>query len=309
MSGFAQYTLALCAILLLASLAGLVCEKAGVVNIGIEGMMTIGALIVAMIGSSINKDSSHVHNGSQIWVVLVAGLLTGIFAMLHAFPSITLRSNQIISGTAINILALGLGMFFATSRIFGDQGSVISTFYNPIYIGSIIPIWLVFAVLIAIGLTVFFKLSKQGMRYAMVGENPNAVDAAGISVNKYRYIAVFCSGVLAGLAGGVMITTVVMGGNFGGTTMGMGFLAMAIMIFGQWKIHWISLGVIIFAFLFTLGSRLGTLSFIPEGSWLITGSTIFKVLPFVITIATMVIFSKSSRAPAANGIPFDKSKR
>ncbi|WP_031542589.1 ABC transporter permease [Mesoplasma photuris] len=308
MAFFFEYGLALCAILLFASLAGLMSEKAGVVNIGIEGMMTFGALFVAIIGATLNDGSSDSakSNYNQIWVVLLAGLATGAFAMLHAFPSIILKSNQVVSGTAINILALGLGTFFATSKIFGDQATSISSAFTQINVVTSVPFWLIIALVVALVVFLFFKFTKSGTRYAMVGENPNAVDAAGISVVKYRYIAVFISGVLAGIAGGVMLTTIVLGGNFGGSTLGYGFLAMGIMIFGQWKIQYVGLGVILFALMFTFGAQIWKL---VDVEWLRTSSIIFNAIPFALTIVVMVIFAKKSKAPAAVGVPFDKSKR
>ncbi|ATZ18405.1 ribose/galactose ABC transporter permease [Williamsoniiplasma somnilux] len=303
------WTIALCGVLLLASLSGLMSEKSGVTNVGVEGMMIVGALVVSIIGTFVNKGGSH--NLSQIWVLPLAGLITGIFAMLHAFPSITLKSNQIVSGIAINILALGLGLFLATSGYFGEQSMVISSNYRGIYLDSnaetpVISLWVFIAVIIAIVIALFFKYTKQGMRYAMVGENPNAIDAAGISVAKYRYIAVFISGVLAGLAGGVYVLTVAGGGFFSGNIMGYGFLGVAIMIFGQWKIHYMAIGTIIFSFLFAFGQQIGAIATI---TWVKNSAMLFKMLPFILTIGAMIAFSKSSKAPAAVGVPFDKSKR
>lgn len=306
MLSFLDYAFALCAILLLAALSGYVSERAGVVNIGIEGMMSIGALIVAMIGSTVNKSSTN--NMSQIWVVLVGGVVAAAFALFHGFASITLKANQVISGTAINILAAGVALFFATSGFFGPNATDIPTNFKPLYVDQkhVLPVWLLVGVAIALGLLIFFTFTKFGMRYKMVGENPNAVDAAGISVVKYRYIAVLLSGFLAGLAGGIMICTIVGGGTFGGTTFGFGFLGLAILIFGQWNILYITLGVVVFGFLYTLGNQLGTLT-TNEG--IKNNAGIFRIVPFVLTIVVMVIFSKWSHAPAADGVPFDKALR
>lgn len=307
MEGIITFSISFCAILIFAALSGLVSEKAGVTNVAVEGMMIIGALVVSIGGTYINNGPGD--NASQIWLLIVAGLVSGLFAMLHAFPSITLKANQVVSGTALNILALGIGLFLATAGYFGEQSMIIASNYEPINLdgpsGSI-SIWLLVAVIIAIGLVFFFKFTKHGMRYSMVGENPNAIDAAGISVAKYRYLAVFLSGVLGGIGGGVYILTNVGGGTFGGTMMGYGFLGIAIMIFGQWKIHYMTIGAIIFSILFAFGQQIGA---IADADWLKKSAMLFKVLPFVLTIGTMIIFSKKSKAPAAVGIPFDKSKR
>ncbi|ATZ16641.1 simple sugar transport system permease protein [Entomoplasma freundtii] len=305
MEGFFAYAFALCAVLLFASLSALVSERAGVVNIGIEGMMTIGALITAILGTYVNKNANG--NYSQIWVVLVAAIFSGFFALLHALPAITLRSNQIVSSTALNILAMGIAMFLATSGWFGPNATDIDSGYETISFGRVFPMWLLIAILATIGIAIFFNFTRGGMRFTMTGENPNAVDAAGISVVKIRYWAVFFSGILAGLAGGVMITTVIGSGIFIGGTYGFGFLALAIMIFGQWRVPYLSLGVILFAFLFALGNRIGFL--IDPQSDFVNWAQIFKVLPFVLTLVVMVIFAKKSKAPAADGVPFDKARR
>lgn len=306
MLSFLDYAFALCAILLLAALSGYVSERSGVVNIGIEGMMSIGALVVAMIGSTVNKSATH--NLDQLWVVLVGGVVAAIFALFHGFASITLKANQVISGTAINILAAGIALFFATSGFFGPSATDISTNFRSLYADTnhVLPVWLLIGLGIAVLLLVFFTFTKFGMRYKMVGENPNAVDAAGISVAKYRYLAVFLSGFLAGIGGGVMICTIVGGGTFGGTTFGFGFLGLAILIFGQWNILYITVGVVAFGFLYTLGNQLGTLT---TNVAIKNNAGIFRIIPFVLTIVVMVIFSKWSHAPAANGKPFNKALR
>ncbi|QVK06015.1 ABC transporter permease [Mycoplasma mycoides] len=314
------WALALVGVLLFASLSSLVSEKAGVVNIAVEGMMIIGALVVSILGTYLTSNDNK-SNYTQIPIVLLAGVITAVFALLHAFPAITLKANQIISGTAINILALGLGIFLSTSNWFGKQSQVIASGYSSIdvinitkvvngktqQVASMLPIWTIIAIILAIGLFIFFKYTKQGMRYAMVGENPNAIDAAGISVTKYRYLAVILSGFLAGVGGGVFVVTAVSGGGlFSGNMLGYGFLGIAIMIFGQWKISFIVIGSIIFSWLFALGQQIGTLS---TNKTIQAISTLFNTLPFVLTILAMVAFSKTSRAPAAVGIPFDKAKR
>ncbi|AVP49080.1 ABC transporter permease [Williamsoniiplasma luminosum] len=308
MTNLFAVAIALFIVLTFASISGLMSEKAGVTNIAVEGMMIIGALFVAVIGTFVNKKGSD--NLSQLWVLPLAGLVTGIFAMLHAFPSVSLKSNQIVSGVAINILALGIGLFFASSGYFGEQSMVISSNYKPIKLdaadGGIVPLALILAIVLAVGVFLFFKFTKQGMRYAMVGENPNAIDAAGISVKKYRYLAVFISGVIAGLGGGLFVLTAAGNGSFTGNMLGFGFLGIAIMIFGQWKIHYMMIGAVGFSFLFALGQNLGNITTVDSIKKI---APLFNVLPFVGTIIVMVIFSKSSKAPAAVGIPFNKSKR
>ncbi|UWD35202.1 ABC transporter permease [Mycoplasma cottewii] len=302
----AQWAFGFIAILLFASLSALVSEKAGIVNIAVEGMMTVGALVVSILGTIVNTRPNEASSQyTQIWVMLLAGVITSIFALLHAFPSITLKSNQIVSGTAINILALGTGIFLASSNYFGKQSQIIASGYKTLRFGPF-PVWMIVAVIVAILLLVFFKYTKQGMRYAMVGENPNAIDAAGISVTKYRYIAVMFSGFLAGIGGGAFILTIVGSGTFGGSLNGYGFLAIAIMIFGQWKIPFISIGVIIFSMIFAMAQQI---SLLFDQNVIKRMATLFKVTPFVLTIIGMIAFSKTSRAPAAVGVPFDKSKR
>ncbi|WP_434329547.1 ABC transporter permease [Mycoplasma capricolum subsp. capricolum] len=319
-SSILTWGLALVGVLLFASLSSLVSEKAGVVNIAVEGMMIIGALVVSILGTYLTTNDQK-SNYTQIPIVLLAGVITAIFALLHAFPSITLKANQIVSGTAINILTIGLGIFLSTSNWFGKQSQVIASGYTSInvinitktvgsktqIVASMLPIWTIIAIVLAIGLFVFFKYTKQGMRYAMVGENPNAIDAAGISVTKYRYVAVILSGFLAGIGGGVFVVTTVSGGGlFSGNIFGYGFLGIAIMIFGQWRILFITIGAIIFSWLFALGQQIGTIS---TNKTIQSISILFNTLPFILTIVAMVLFSKTSKAPAAVGIPFDKSKR
>ncbi|MDQ0567501.1 ABC-type uncharacterized transport system permease subunit [Mycoplasma yeatsii] len=302
----AQWAFGFIAILLFASLSALVSEKAGIVNIAVEGMMTVGALVVSILGTIVNTHPNEASSQyTQIWVMLLAGVITSIFALLHAFPSISLKSNQIVSGTAINILALGTGIFLASSNYFGRQSQIIASGYITLKFGPF-PVWTIVAIISAILLLVFFKYTKQGMRYAMVGENPNAIDAAGISVAKYRYIAVMFSGFLAGIGGGAFILTIVGSGTFGGSLNGYGFLAIAIMIFGQWKIPFISIGVILFSAIFAMAQQI---SLLFDQSLIKRMATLFKVTPFVLTIIGMIAFSKTSRAPAAVGVPFDKSKR
>ncbi len=289
------------AVLLIAAMAGLYSERSGVVNIAIDGMMIIGALVYALLG----KFLSQYGNGMQIIALLIATIAGGAFALLHGFASITLKAQQVISGTALNLLATGLGLFFVSIPALA-AGNMIQTGFSTIGIdrAQIINIFLIIAIILAIFTFVFFKFTKTGIRYAGCGENPNAIDADGINVIKTRYKAVIISGCLAGLAGAMF--THYVSGQFRGDVQGQGYIALAIMIFGQWRIQYITLGAVLFSFLIALA---GTL-------WRFTGwniadpsNQLLKILPFVLALVTMVAFSKYSKIPKASGIPFDKSLR
>lgn len=216
------------AVLLIAAMAGLYSERAGVVNIAIDGMMIIGALVYALLG----KVLSQYGNGMQIIALLIATICGGTFALLHGFASITLKAQQVISGTALNLLATGIGLFFVSIPSLA-AGNMIQTGFSTIGIDSyqIINIFLIIAIVLAGFTFIFFRFTKTGLRYVGCGENPNAVDAAGINVIKTRYKAVIISGCLAGLAGAMF--THYLSGQFRGDVQGQGYIALAIMIFGQ----------------------------------------------------------------------------
>ncbi|AUM62339.1 ABC transporter permease [Spiroplasma monobiae] len=288
------------AVFSLAALSGLISERSGIVNVGIEGYMIMGGLTTAIIGQNLSESMG---NWTQVMAIFAGACVGGAISLLHSFASIKLKADQIISGTAINLLAQGIGLYMATmganTYIYGDY-TVISVDSNRIF-----TFYLIIAMLITLLTGLYFSFTRTGMRHISAGENPNALEAAGVNVIKYRIIAVLFSGIIASLAGGIYTITA-RGSYFYGTADGMGFLALAIMIVGQWRVKWVTLGAAGFAFFFALSKAL---PINLEGGWIKTNAKLFQVLPFVISLGTMVGLSKWSKPPAAAGIPYDKAKR
>ena len=290
-------------VLVLGALAGLVSERAGVVNIGIEGMMTIGALAFASFGKNVGASWG---NWSQIIAFVVAGLAGMGFAMFHAFASVTLKSDQIISGVAINILAAAIAIFVV--QLPGNNGFIsLTNIYQLPTIGNseFFNLYLFLAIIILIVVAIILKHTKWGLQHIATGENPNAVDAAGINVIKRRYIAVLLSGFLAGLAGAVF--PMFASQTFRGSVNGNGFIALAILIFGQWRVPLITIGAALFAIVETTGARI---TYLPNvGSWANKNADLLSVLPFLTSLLVLIFTSRWSRTPKALGIPFNKAKR
>ncbi|MDR3330393.1 MAG: ABC transporter permease [Mycoplasmataceae bacterium] len=293
------------AILLAASLAGYLSERVGIVNIGIDGMMCIGALFFAIYSSPVLGMSNHGF-GMMIFPLILTMLSTMLMGLLHGFATIKLKSNHIISGTAINMIGLALATFLnaTLANTFYDGAVKLQTGFasflslgNGIYLSSII----LFVVVILIAVLIYFVVHKTrtGLRFIAVGENPNAVDAQGISVKKYQWIGVLLSSALAGLAGALFLFNTSV---FNGNTAGLGFLALAIMVAGGWMVEWISVISICFA-LFTALSNTNILTNMG-----VPKEVVFAI-PYIITIVVLLAFSKRSLAPAHDGIPFDKTKR
>ncbi len=300
--------------LLLTALGGLISERSGIVNIALDGMMIIGAFVASIF---IIKNSA-MPGTTEVWVgILLAGFITAIFSVLHAYASVSLNANQVVSGTALNMLAPAVTIFLA--RLFtGTQNLSINAgvprvtevpilgkipvlgkmFFTDAYITSLIGI----IILIAVWYIVFH--TKFGLRLRACGENPQAADSMGINVYKMRYIGVIASGFLAGLAGALYATTITNG--FSGSVSGLGFLALGALIFGKWMPFQVLLASFFFAFMKTLGSVASVnktliLLNIPQ--------EFYNALPYVTTIIALVIFSKNIVAPKAAGEPYDKSKR
>jgi len=290
-------------VLILGALSGLISERSGVVNIGIEGMMTIGALAFVTFGKNIGPIWG---NWSQIVALLVAGIAGMAFAAFHAFASITLKSDQIISGVAINILAAAIALFVV--QLPGNNGFIsLTNIYSLPKIGTseFFNMYLLLAIIIIIIITIVLKHTKWGLQQTATGENPNAVDAAGINVIKRRYIAVLLSGLLAGLAGGIF--PMYASETFRGTVNGNGFIALAILIFGQWRVPLITIGAALFAIVETTGARI---TFIPNlAPWVSDNADLWNILPFVASLLVLVFTSRWSKTPKSLGIPFNKSKR
>jgi len=290
------------AILFIAALSGFASERAGIINIAINGMMIIGALSFSLFGTLVNSSGNN--NWSQIFGFLFAMLITSIFALLHAIACIKFKANHIVAGLAINLLGSGIGLFFTNIPSLA-VGNHIFNHYNILSFDKyqISNIFLFIAIILFVVFFVIFKFSKVGLRYRSIGENPYASDSLGINVKKYQYSAVILSGALAGLAGAAFSLAY---DPFAGNVQGLGFVALALLIFGQWRVEYLFIGSLFFGILSGIGSFIPLVSGIPTA--ISNNSIILNVLPFLFTIIVMVIFSKTTRPPEFDGKHFIKDK-
>jgi ABC-type uncharacterized transport system permease subunit len=310
-SNIFPYAVAFSMPLLAASLGGLFSERSGIVNIALEGLMVVGNFVCAVTISILQPTLGQ----GAIWVGLAAGMAAGVlFSLLHAFASINLSANQVISGTAINMVAGAITIFLART-ITGSGNVRITLGFIPFDVPllSSIPVfgpllftktyattWLVLGILL-ISWFVLYK-TPFGLRLRACGEHPQTADAAGISVYRMRYAGVMISGALAGLAGATILVT--FSGEFNGTVAGLGFLAMAALIFGQWR----PAGILGATFFFGFAATLANVSqVVPELSKV--PGIVLKAFPYVLTLVALVLFSKRSQGPKAAGEIYDTGKR
>jgi general nucleoside transport system permease protein len=283
--------------LIFAGLGGVISESSGVINIGLEGMMLMGCFW-GIYGADLL--------GSWIWGVLVAMVAGGLLALLHAFFSIHLRANQIVSGTGINFLALGITGYFLEYH-YGPNGTPLSIsqvpnvhlpiqhvgFFGAAFGSANLMTWIGLALVPA--LTFFLFRTRGGLRLRSVGEKPRAADTVGLSVLRIRYAAVVVSGMFAAL-GGAYLSVGFVGSFSNNMTNGRGFIALAAMIFGKWR-PW---GTLWACLLFGLGNALSDrISGVNQ-----TLGTLFEALPYVLTLVAVAGLVGRSRAPAADGIPY-----
>ncbi|MFV9509788.1 ABC transporter permease [Tepidibacillus sp. LV47] len=292
--------------LIYTALGGVISENSGVVNIGLEGMMTVGAFVGATVGY---------FTGNPWLAFLAAGVAGAFLALFHAIASVSFAADQVVSGIAINFLGPGLALFF--SRLFFEG----ATMTKPIPLTAKIPrplnglfpqnsildqifnqyatVYLAF-LLVFIVWFVLYK-TKFGLRVRAVGEHPKAADSLGVNVYKIRYIAVLLSGVFAGFGGAAMSIAVV--SNFRPTLIsGQGFIALAAMIFGKWKPQgamWASL---------LFGAAQGLIVYLGSTGIQIP-SQLLAMLPYVITLIILMSFVGKAVAPASVGIPYEKGER
>ena len=297
--------------ILITALGALYCERSGIVNIGLDGLMIIGSFAGAL---SVSKLQANGVPGA-LWIGLLVAVIVGVlFSLLHAFASINLNADQVISGTAINMMAGALTIYLARN-ITGSGNIRVANGFIPrdILILSEIPVigplfftktyattWLVLLILL-ISAFLLYKTSF-GLRLRACGEHPQAAQAAGVSVFKMRYIGVMISGGMSALGGAIILLTY--SGEFNGNVAGLGFLALAALIFGQWK----PLGILGATFFFGFASTIANVSQVIPSLAQIPG-VILKIFPYIVTLIALVIFSKSSQAPKASGEPFDTGKR
>lgn len=281
--------------LILGALCGLICERSGVINIGIEGQMLMGAFLAFL---------ANVYLGN-LWLALGVGMLTGaIMGLLLAFMSVTLKMDQIIGGTVINILAIGLTGYFYVSGL-TTRGK-----FPPYALGPLADIPLIgpvffrnppityLAIIIVFVMHYVLFYTRWGLRTRAVGEHPSAADTVGINVFKMRYVNVIIGGVFAGLAG-AFLTLEGVGTFERGMTNGRGFLALAIMIFGKWTPLGAWGAALLFGFTYALQTQLQFMGVNLPPQFI--GS-----MPYILTILVLAGFVGRSRAPAAEGIPYEK---
>jgi ABC-type uncharacterized transport system permease subunit len=296
--------------LMVIALGGLYSERSGVVNIALEGLLGIGAFVSAIVIYFTSGDFGYL----SIWLGLLCGTAAGgIFSLLHAFASVTMKADQVVSGTAINLLSSALTVYLARIIVgsaniqiegFGKRDvpflsdiPVLGLLFRNFYITTLLVI-----VIVTVSWFILYK-RPFGLHLRACGENPHAADSMGINVSKMRYTGVVISGLLSGLGGAIVITTY--SWEFSPNIYsGLGFLALAALIFGKWN-PWGVLGAAAFFGLAKTVAEISKLFDFIES----LPNIFFNTFPYVITLVALVLFSRNSAGPRAAGEPYDVGKR
>ncbi|MCR4951283.1 MAG: ABC transporter permease [Solobacterium sp.] len=307
-----QYTLIFASVLMLVALGGCFSEHSGVINLGLEGIMVLGALGGALVMNLLPDMPAFL-------MVLVTALCAALFGMLYScllgVAAIRFRADQTLIGTAMNMLATAVSTVFVSSynkSINPDNTSSTLQYIQQknafiVRIGSFEFNWfMLFAIiLLALSWFVLYK-TKFGLRLQACGENPQAADSVGINVHKMRWAGVLISGMLGGLGGIVYILSGVSEWKFEVGVAGFGFLALAVMIFGQWKPSRIAGAALLFGFFRSLSNVYTGFPFLAN---LGIPSTVYNMMPYIISLVILAFTSRNSKAPKAEGQPYDKGQR
>ena len=329
--------------LMLVALAGVYAERSGIINLALEGIMIFGAFMgvlfvrqVQIWGWFAEAYANQQYVTLQCFMllaVLFSAFCGAVFSVLLAFAAINLKADQTIGGTALNLLAPALVLFFIRiianqntmnmyegdaaswfmlkKAMFGygrkeDMNFLGSTFVDKVYVATYI------CILVFVVMSIILYKTRFGLRLRSCGENPQAADSLGINVIRMRYAGTIISGALAGMGGFVyVLTTANCSAN--GDVAGFGFLALAVMIFGNWKPLNICWSALLFGLFKCIAASYSTLDINADGVYLLKelglNANLYRMLPYVITLVVLAFTSKSSRAPKAEGIPYDKGSR
>lgn len=308
-----QYTLIFASILILVALGGCVSEHSGVINLGLEGIMVIGALGGALV-------MKYLPAGTSPFVIVILTIMAAIvagtvYSSLLAVACINFKADQTIIGTALNLL--GVAAATVTVKAINIAEDPNNTSSEIVYregrqafltdIGGFeLNVFMIIAFVVLIGIAVMLYKTRFGLRLMACGEHPQAADSVGINVYKMRWAGVLLSGALGGLGGIVYITAGVSQWMFENGVAGFGFLALAVMIFGQWKPKHIAWAALLFGFFRALGNVHSGFDFLKA---LDLPSGVYNMLPYAVSLIVLAFTSKHSRAPKAEGIPYDKGSR
>ena len=338
-----QQTLIYAVPLMIVALAGVFSERSGIINLALEGIMIFGAFMGVLFVNLAQTAGWFVEakaagnwlalQGFELLAMLVAALMGAIFSLLLSFASVNLRADQTIGGTALNLLAPALVLFLIrlianqntlqmakgdsaswfmikkTTLGFdrnADLGFLGNTLLHKVYLATYV------CILIFIVLSIILYKTRFGLRLRSCGENPQAADSLGINVYKMRYAGVSISGALAGMGGFVYsLTTANCTSN--GDVAGFGFLALAVMIFGNWRPLNIAGASLLFGLFKCIAAAYSSLDINGDGVYMLSqigiSSHLYRMLPYIITLVVLAFTSKGSRAPKAEGIPYDKGQR
>ena len=338
-----QQTLIYAVPLMIVALAGVFSERSGIINLALEGIMIFGAFMGVLFVNLAQTAGWFVEakaagnwlalQGFELLAMLVAALMGSVFSLLLSFASVNLRADQTIGGTALNLMAPALVLFFI--RLIANQntlqmatgdsaswfmikkstlgfeknadlGFLGNTLLHKVFLATYI------CILIFIILSVILYKTRFGLRLRSCGENPQAADSLGINVHKMRYAGVSISGALAGMGGFVYsLTTANCTSN--GDVAGFGFLALAVMIFGNWNPLNIAGASLLFGLFKCIAAAYSSLDINGDGVYMLAqigiSSHLYRMLPYIITLVVLAFTSKGSRAPKAEGIPYDKGMR
>jgi len=300
--------------LLIVALGGMFCERSGVINIALEGIMIMGAFTGILF---INTVQQVIPGQPVLLLAILISAFTGIVvSLLHAYASINMKADQIISGTAINMLAPAVAIYIARQirtvqqipfanqfhiekvPVLGDIPFLGPLLFRNAYITTFIGF-----LILALSAVVLYK-TRFGLRLRSCGEHPQAADSAGINVYAMRYAGVMISGALAGIGG--LVFVIPTSTQFDGEVSGYGFLALAVLIFGQWRPGRILAAAFFFGLMKAISSASSGISFLHA---IDIPSVIYKMIPYITTLVVLVFSSKTSQAPKAEGIPYDKGRR